>query len=147
VFNLTQPVSVARLQLIGDTYAKMWVNGVEVGEVFARRSLSLLVEHKRVKMWDVTSLLKPGENVIAVEVVNYNAFGSAGFNLYGELTSGSLKTKILSDATWRVGQEAPEGWRLAKFDDRDWSIAAPKQYPFQVIQPDFDTGRLSWIER
>jgi hypothetical protein len=147
VFTLNQPVSNARLQLIGDTHARLWVNGVEVGEVYARRSLSLMVEHQRVKMWDVTSLLKPGDNVLAVEVVNYNAFASAGFNLYGELRNGSEITKILSDSTWKVSPQASEGWRSVRFDDRGWLSAAPKTYPFQVIQPDFDTGRLSWIER
>jgi hexosaminidase len=147
VFSLSEPVSGARLQLIGDTHAQVWVNGVEVGEVFARRSLSLLVEHQRIRMWDVTPLLKPGDNVIAVEVANYNTFGSAGFNLYGELRGGSVTTKILSDSTWKVSPQAPEEWRSVKFDDHAWLRAVPKLYPFQVIQPDFDTGRLSWIER
>jgi hypothetical protein len=147
VFTLNDPVTNAKLQLIGDTHARLWVNGVEVGEVFARRSLSLLVEHQRVTMWDVTSLLKPGENVLAVDVANCNAFASAGFNLYGELRNGSVITKILSDSTWRVSPQAPEGWMSVRFDDRGWLSAAPKTYPFQIIQPDFDTGRLSWIER
>lgn len=147
VFALNQPVSNAKVQLIGDTHARLWVNGVEVGEVFARRSLSLIVEHQRIKMWDVTSLLKPGDNVIAVEVANYNAFGSAGVNVYGELRSGSAATKIMSDSGWKVSQEPAEGWRLAGFDDHSWLNALPKPYPFQVIGPDFDTGRLSWIER
>jgi hypothetical protein len=147
MITLGQPVSSAKLQLIGDTHAKLWVNGVEVGEVFARRSLSLLVEHLRVKLWDVTALLKPGDNVLAVEVANYNAFASAGFNVYGELRSGSVITKILSDATWRVSSQFSEDWKSVKFDDHLWPSAEQKAYPFQVIQPEFETGRLSWIER
>ena len=147
VFSLNQPVSNAKVQLIGDTHARIWVNGAEVGEVFARRSLSLIVEHQRVKMWDVTSLLKPGENVIAAEVANYNAFGSAGVNVYAELRSGSSTTVILSDSTWKVADRSGDGWRGAGFDDRAWSNASPRTYPFQVIGPDLDTGRLSWIER
>lgn len=147
IFSLSQPVSSARLQLIGDTHARLWVNGVEVGEVYARRSLSLMVEQQRVRMWDVTSLLRPGDNILAVEVANYNAYASAGFNVYGELRNGSVITKILSDSTWRVSPQAPGGWKSVNFDDRDWLSAASKTYPFQVIQPDFDSGRLSWIER
>lgn len=147
LFLLTQPPSDAKVQIIGDTHARLWVNGVEVGEVFARRSLSLLVEYQRVKMWDVTSLLKPGDNILAVEVANYNSFGSAGFNLYGELKFGSVITKILSDSTWKVSSQPGDGWRSLSFDDRGWLNAGSKPYPFQVIQPNFDSGRLSWIER
>jgi len=146
-FTLHQPVSSAKVQLIGDTHARLWVNGVEVGEVFARRSLSLIVEHERVKMWDVTSLMKPGDNVIAVEAVNYNTFGSAGVNIYGELRNGSATTKLLSDSLWRVSDRAPEAWRSVGFDDRAWQTASQRPYPFQVIGPNFDSGRLSWIER
>ena len=147
LFVLTQPPSEAKVQMIGDTHARLWVNGIEVGEVYARRSLSLLVEHQRIKMWEVTSLLKPGDNVVAVEVANYNSFGSAGFNLYGELKFGSGITTVVSDSTWKVSLKPVDGWRSVSFDDRTWSNAGPKPYPFLVIRPNFDSGRLSWIER
>lgn len=147
VVSVSQLVSSAKVQLIGDTHARLWVNGVEVGEVFARRSLSLVVEHQRVKMWDISSLLKPGENVIAVEATNYNRFGSAGINIYGELKAGGGVTKILSDSTWSVAGRASEGWTTLHSSDADWSLASPNPYSDQVIRPDFDTGRLSWIER
>jgi hexosaminidase len=147
LFSLTQPPSDAKVQIIGDTHARLWVNGVEVGEVLARRSLSLLVEHQRVKMWDVTSLLKPGDNIVALEVANYNSFGSAGFNFYGEMKFGSAITKILSDSTWKVSSQPGDGWRSRTFDDRGWLNAGSKPYPFLVIRPNFDSGRLSWIER
>jgi hypothetical protein len=123
------------------------VNGVEVGEVYARRSLSLVTEHQRVKMWDVGSLLKPGENILAVEVANYDRYASAGFNLYGELKSGNAVTKIFSDSTWKVSAQTPEDWKSLSHDDSRWLSAAQKPFLYQVIQPDFDTGRLSWIER
>ena len=107
---------------------------MEVGEVFARRSLSLIVEHQRVKMWDVTALLKPGENIIAVETANYNAFGSAGVNVYAELRSGSSTTRILSDSSWKVSDQSIEGWKGAGFDDHGLPNASPRIYPFQVIR-------------
>ncbi|MBF8293929.1 MAG: hypothetical protein HW389_474, partial [Bacteroidetes bacterium] len=147
MLSLSQPPSSAKIQLIGDTHARLWVNGVEVGEVYARRSLSLVTEHQRVKMWDVGSWLKPGENILAVEVANYDRYASAGFNLYGELKSGSALTNILSDSTWKVSAQAPEDWRSLSHDDSNWLSAAPKPFLYQVIQPDFDSGRLSWIER
>lgn len=146
-FSLEQALSSAKLQLIGDTHAKVWVNGTEVGEVYGRRSLSLIVEHGRVKMWDVTSLLKKGTNVIAIEAANYNQNGSAGFNVYAELQSGSVVTKILTDSAWKVSDKAVDGWKQAQFDDKRWIQAAPKAYSNPVIRPNFGTRRLSWIER
>ncbi len=146
-FTLDQLPTTAKLQLIADTHAKLWINGAEVGEVMARRSLSLIVEHERIKSWNVTSLLKPGTNVIAVEVNNYNRFGSAGFNLYVELQSGSKTKKILSDPNWRVSPTAPNGWRAVDFNDGSWESAARKEYPFPLVRPNYETGRLSWIEQ
>ena len=137
----------AKLQLIGDTYAKVWVNGAEVGEVSARRSLSLIVEHERIKTWNILPLLKQGTNVVAVEGANYNRFSSAGFNLYLELRNGTITGKVLTDSTWTVSQHPGAGWRSVEFDDHGWRGAAAKPYPFPVIRPNFDTGRVSWIEQ
>ena len=146
-FVLSQSPTSAKIQLIGDTHARLWVNGKELGEVYARRSLSLLVEHQRVKMWEAGPLLRPGENVIAIEVANYNRLGSAGVNVYAELKSSQGTTKILSDSTWKVAASVSDGWRGAEAQGAGWLQAAPKQYPNEVISPNFGNGRLSWIER
>jgi hypothetical protein len=146
-FVLTQSPASAKIQLIGDTHARLWVNGKELGEVSARRSLSLLVEHQRVKMWEAGPLLKQGENVIAIEVVNYNRFGSAGVNVYVELKMSQGAMKILSDSTWMVATSVSEGWKVAGVQGSGWQEAAAKPYPNEVISPNFENGRLSWIER
>jgi hypothetical protein len=146
-FVLDQSPTSAKIQLIGDTHARLWVNGKELGEVSARRSLSLLVEHQRVKMWEAGPLLKPGENIIAIEVANYNRFGSAGVNVYGELKSFHGITKILSDSTWRVATLVSDGWKVTGDQGTGWLEAAVRPYPNEVISPNFENGRLSWIER
>jgi hypothetical protein len=146
-FVLGQSPTGAKIQLIGDTHARLWVNGKELGEVYARRSLSLLVEHQRVKMWEAGPLLKAGENIIAVEVANYNRFGSAGINVYAELKTSQGTTKILSDSTWTVATSVSDGWKLAGVQGSGWQEAAAKPYPNEVIAPNFESGRLSWIER
>jgi hexosaminidase len=146
-FTMEEVPTTAKLQLIGDTQAKVWVNNVEVGEVVARQSLSLIVEHQRVKMWEVGSLLGRGRNTIAVEAANYNQFGSAGVNVYMELSTGERVTKILSDSTWKVSDRSADHWQSPDFNDRGWMAAEAKPYPNPVIRPDFVTGRLSWIER
>ena len=146
-FVLSQSPTSAKIQLIGDTHARLWVNGRELGEVHARRSLSLLVEHQRVKMWEAGPLLKLGENIIALEVENYNRFGSAGVNVYGELKSSQGITMILSDSTWSVATSVSDGWKVAGAPGVGWLEAVAKPYPNEVISPNFENGRLSWIER
>ena len=146
-FLVEEVPTTAKLQLIGDTQAKIWINNVEVGEVVARQSLSLIVEQQRVKMWDVGSLLRRGLNIIAVEAANYDQFGSAGVNVYMELLTGERIAKIVSDSTWRVSGRLADGWQSLEFNDRGWPTAAAKPYPNPIIRPDFGVGRRSWIER
>ncbi|MBI4427532.1 MAG: beta-N-acetylhexosaminidase, partial [Ignavibacteriales bacterium] len=56
-FILDDTSTSAKLQLLGDSHAKLWVNGNELGEVYARRSLSLTVEHQRVRVWHLSGQL------------------------------------------------------------------------------------------
>jgi hypothetical protein len=138
----------AVVQLLGDTYARLWVNGTAVGEVYARRSLSLTVERERIKIFDITRLLKPGKNVLAVEATAYQPLTSGGFNLYGEfaLPAGLIAT-VLSDSTWRVAGVAPSTWTAPGSDDSTWVHAVGVPYPTPVIKPNFAAHRYSWIER
>ena len=115
--------------------------------MYARRSLSLLVEHQRVKMWEAGPLLKRGENIIAIEVANYNRFGSAEVNVYGELKTSQGTVKILRDSTWRVTTSVSDGWNTAGAQGAGWLEAAAKPYPNEVISPNLGNGRLSGIER
>ena len=147
-FNRDDSISPAGIQLLADTYAKAFVNGTELGEISARRSLSLIVEHGRVRQWDITKLLRPGQNVIAIEAANFNQFGSAGINLLGYHATPAGEYRILVvDSLVKTSDNAPEGWKQPGFDDSQWRFTAPKEYPGIVIAPNFRTGRLSWIER
>ncbi|MGB2867759.1 MAG: glycoside hydrolase family 20 zincin-like fold domain-containing protein [Bacteroidota bacterium] len=147
-FNLTEPPVNGKLQLIGDTHARVWLNGESVGEVYARRSLSLTVEYQRVKIWEMAKFLKKGENVIAVEAANYNTFGSAGENILVEIpVPGGTTVRIPTDSTWKVSDKVSEGWFGAAAVDSTWVSAKPVPYPLPVVRPNFSTGRGSWIER
>lgn len=136
------------IQLLADTYARVFVNGAEVGTVFARRSLSLTVEQQRVKAWDLTPYLRTGKNVIAIESANYDQFGSAGINILGyKATPGGTTMMVVLDNHVKVTDRAAPGWNEADFDDSRWLLAAAKEVPYTVVAPDFSHGRLSWIER
>ena len=146
-FTLRQLPSSAKLQMIGDTHVRLRVNGTDVGELYARRSPSLVVEHQRVKIWDIAPMLRVGENVMSVEAVNYDRFGSAGVNIYGELRTGTELAKILSDTSWEVTKKPLGNQSDPSGIGQGWLPASPKPYPYLVVKPDFGTGRVSWIER
>ena len=147
-FATPKGVCGATLQIIGDTYAKVNVNGKSLGEVYVRPSLSLSIEHQRIKMFNILPLLSDSSNVIAVEAQAFSPTGSAGINVYAELQlpDGSVR-KILSDGTWKVTDTSAPNWTTTSYDDSSWVSAAVKVYPFTVVRPNFATGRSSWIER
>ena len=148
IFNAPKNVRSATLQLIGDTHAKVSVNGKNVGEVYVRSSNSLSVEHQRIKMFSILPLLTDSANVIAVEAETFSPFGSAGVNVYCELelADGTVQ-KIMTDGSWKVADGASGNWTAASFNDSSWSNAAAKPFPSVVIRPNFASGRSSWIER
>jgi hypothetical protein len=143
-------VAAAGLQVQGDTHVKIYVNGQQVGEQFARRNLSAPVNPKLLAVYDIKPLLKSGENVIAVDARCYGTVNaelepggpprSGGFHLYGEVRDKSGKVQpIASDATWRVSDKEASGWNRPGFDDSRWSAAKPDPKPtVWVTYPDFD---------
>jgi len=145
-FSVDSTATSALLQLIGDTWARVFVNDSLIGEVYGRRSLSLTVEFQRVKLFDIASLLKSGKNVIAVEVQNFDRNGSAGVNIYTEITTLKGMQKILTDSTWKVSEKEHGKWTSSLFDDSLWMFAAAKDNGMTIIRPDFVTRRTSWIE-
>jgi hypothetical protein len=70
-FDLKSKPNSALLQLIGDSYCKLYVNGQFVDSVFACLQLSLKVEYERVKMKDVAAYLKTGKNTIEVQARSF----------------------------------------------------------------------------
>lgn len=137
-FNLTSPVDSAKAQLIADTRGQLYVNGSLVGEVYVRRSLSLVTEARRILYTDIAKYLKAGENEIRIEVDNYNRTGFAGFNFLSEITANSGVMLIKSGTN--------EGW-TAKLADGQGAEITEQVYPYTVVAPDFKTNRPSWIER
>jgi len=135
-FELAEIPSEALLQLMGDTHAKLYINGKFVDEVYARRSLSLLIDYKRIKMIDIAKLLQKGKNVIEVEAETFNKNGSAGVNIIAEISTPGEKISLKTDESWST-----------KSPGANWKPATVKPYPFEIIAPNFSTKRTSWIER
>lgn len=147
-FTVGKHLRSAKLQLLGDTYAQLSVNGTPVGSVEARRSLSLYVERQRAKIFDILPLLNDSLNVITVETQNYQENGSAGMNVYAEFTDREGKvTPLMSDTTWNVSTLVPAEWKTPPYDPSGWGTAVAKRFPYPVVAPELSSGRTSWFER
>lgn len=142
-FNLTNAPESAQFQLLGDTYAEVYINGEYVEKVYARRSLSLLVDYRRIKYFDAAKYLKAGENEILVKTQNFNQRGGAGFNLASEII---VDGKILNVDTDINSETAFVNWKV-KPENGDWIAPTTRNYPYEIIAPNFKTKRTSWIER
>ncbi len=137
-FNLDASPKEAYLQLLADTYAKLYINGQYVDRVFAKRSGSLSVDYKRIKFLDIIKYLKAGENTISVHCENFNRDGFAGINIISQIITPNDTLKVLT--------ESKDNW-LGKAEDGTWEDVKEKDYSYEIIAPNFATKRTSWIER
>ncbi len=138
-FDINSKVKSAKLQLLGDTYVKLYINGEFIDEIYARRSLSLLVDYGRILYVDITKYLKNGENTIEVVAQNFNNKGNAGFNLFANIITEDGQYELSSNETW-WGKDLSN-------DNSSWQQALTKDYNYIVTEPNFETDRTSWIER
>ena len=128
------------LQLIGDTYCKLFINGEFVGEVQARRTLTWNVEKERVRTFDIRKFLHEGKNTIVVQAVNFDNNGSAGCNVFAQIGNDTLVT----DSSWTVakGMIPP-----ADAADAELEGAAVYDNGSVISAPMFSAGLKSWFER
>ncbi len=134
----------ADLQLVGNTDATIYLNGREVGRVYATKSLSLWVENQRVGWWRVAEQLQSGDNVLAVEVSSYYAERPAAANVYLELQyPDGAELCITSDPSWQAGLTPQRGWKRINFRE-EWPNAEEyPDYPWQLSMPMFEKGFAS----
>jgi hypothetical protein len=141
-------IASAKIQLLGDTWTKLFVNGSLAGEVMARRSLSLLVENQRAKIYDLTPFINDTVLVLAVESQNFQENGSAGVNLIGEIIYiDGMKEIIMTDDSWLVNDTLETDWNTVNFFPKNWLVSAPKKFGLPIVAPNLSTGRTSWFER
>ncbi len=154
-----QELELAGLQLHGDTHVKLYINGELIGEQFARRNFSAPVNPHLLELYDISSYLRPGTNVIAVEAHAYGTENRSlepggpercgGFHLYGELIGKDGKTEAInSDSSWKVSDKPLEGWTMQSFDDSTWKSARGDKNPtVWVSYPDFRAGVKGFSDR
>lgn len=141
-FELNTVPNIAYIQLLGDTYIQLFINGTYVDQVFSRRSLSLYAEYKRIKLLNVNRFLSPGTNSIKIVAENFNRKGAAGFNLISNIeTSEGVALKSDDSDTSKFK------WIGTETGSNVWKTVTSKSYPFEIIAPNFESDRTSWIER
>jgi hypothetical protein len=145
-------VDSAGIQVQGDTHVKIYVNGAEIGEQFARRNLSAPVNPKLLAVYDIKPHLRQGENVIAIDAQAYGTLSaelepggperSGGFHLYGEIRDASGRaTPIASDESWKVSDSKEPNCIQPGYDDSRWPTAKGDAKPtVWVTYPDFGRG-------
>ena len=112
-FNAAR-VGDAKLEIAADNRFELFINGRHVGsgEGWNQR-----------KLFDVTPLLLPGRNLVAVRAMNDGA-DPAGLMVKLNLkpTIGATET-IISDKSWKVHSKPPRGWQGPEFSDEKWDEA------------------------
>ncbi|MEI7732536.1 MAG: HEAT repeat domain-containing protein [Verrucomicrobiota bacterium] len=114
----TAPVKAAEIIVTADNLYTVYLNGKPAGESSADPNA-----WNQPKRFDVTALLAPGRNVLAVEAIN-TAPGPAGLllKLSARMADGSTVTLVTDDA-WRCNEKETPNWEQPGFDDRKWRLA------------------------
>ena len=149
----------AMLYIAGPRSAVIYLNGQQVGSYQLNLDFPMGI---RVYACDVSSALKTGKNVLAIEAVRGPHIGSgADSRLSIQQTRGEvLAVKIVpatrgadasplvtSDAQWKATLHAPAGWQSASFDDSTWPTAdslGGVESSIEFFQWNADAGMYAW---
>ena len=105
-------IAAARLYVAADNAAEVFINGQPV---LKHESWSA------VAFKDVTTLVAPGKNILAVRA--RNSGGPAGLLCQLVVETQRRDVTVVSSAEWRVAEELPEGWTAREFDASGWAQA------------------------
>jgi alpha-L-rhamnosidase len=139
-FRVDQPIELAHLYVTGEDTAAAWVNGQPVLSA-APLPPYKQTEWKKYVERDVTSAVKRGSNLLAVEVTLFDiGDGAPGGNsgrtpmsacLYIRYKDGSEKV-VVSNTHWKADFGASASWFAPGVDDSSWpnAIAGESQGQF-----------------
>ncbi|WP_419189711.1 c-type cytochrome [Stieleria marina] len=112
-FDLIGKVQSASVSASADNQFTLFVNGERVMSGKAWEQLETA---------DLTSHLKEGKNVFAVQAANQG--GIAAFTLRADVTRrDGTETRVVTSGKWKASPAATKGWKTAGFDDSQWSQA------------------------
>ena len=158
-FQLDAVPAAATLYIAGPRSVRAYVNGKLVERVESSLDSPLGMQ---VYAQDVTSDLKPGANVIAIEAVRGRGEGSdTNSRLTLQQTIGKVlavklvpaargvdaPALVVSDAQWKGSQSGAGGWEGAGFDDSTWAPAKDLggiESSIDLLQWNADAGLYDW---
>ena len=114
-FTLPDTAVASNIQITADDRLQLWINGIRIEEEnMNNRYMYISV------IDDLADYLVPGENVIAVRVVNYTAFSGLLFDGYAEMEDGERVDFYSTEDTVSTLTEY-DGWNEKEFDDSKWT--------------------------
>jgi alpha-L-rhamnosidase len=131
-FALPSPVKRAVLYVTGRDTPAAWINGQPVLQATPLPPWKQFA-WKRYQSVEVTSALRSGSNLLAVEILSYSGRNAAGSypgqtpmsaSLYLEMSDGTVSV-LKSSPSWKAQLEAANGWQQTSFDDAKWAAAIP----------------------
>ncbi|MFX1590673.1 MAG: hypothetical protein ACFFC1_21275, partial [Promethearchaeota archaeon] len=152
-FQINSAIKKVMLQGIACNYMKIYINSKLVGEVFSRFSLSILPIYNRVKVFDITKYVNPGDNIIAIEAYNYDGYKGA-INVYLQvLYDDNTIQEIFSEKNWYCSKNLDlndDSWKLLDYNDEDWgpakSYGRPPQLNGDIFKPNLFNGEVSMTQ-
>jgi hypothetical protein len=124
---LAKPIE-ATLWVSADNRYRLWVNGVLVGKDD---------DFHIAERYDVTWLLKPGRNLLAVQVDNVDGAGGLLLEMRVRLPNGQTRW-VISDPGWKVTDRASTEWHKLPYDDSRWLPAETRGqapvFPWGMIE-------------
>ncbi len=142
-FTIAAHPKQAKLYITADNSYELYVNGQFVN----RGSVRCQPHHQSYDIMEISSLLKAGENVLAVRVLHQGRFGvyntppRPGLLVQLDMQTDSKKETIKSDSSWKVKKpegtnlssppfgelidfrKEEKGWNGVNFNDQQWADA------------------------
>ena len=123
--HIKEPVKKAFFYAFWDKKGKFYFNGKELNLV-PWNKLPKTFGHVKGKGIDLAKLLKPGKNVLAVELERFKDLRYCyGMMLYGEIHYASGKKELLRSTVreFKASGTLQPGWNEAAFDSSKWAKA------------------------
>ena len=123
--NVTEPVKEAFFYAFADKRKTFYFNGKKIN-VSLWKKLPRTFGHVKGYGIDLTKLLTPGKNVLAVELERFQDLRYCyGLMLYGEIRYASGKKELLRSTVreFKASGVFQEGWNTPRFDSSKWKNA------------------------